>query len=438
MLFLPLVTLLCGFAETAHGSSLLPNVNAAFGDSPASFNISVDRGFINGLRERVRRARLPVEVQSVSAGSDGPTIANVTSVQRFWVKDYDWETTEQSINSRFKQFTTTVQMPPQSNYSQDVPLHFVHHKSSRPDAIPLLFVHGWPGSFLEVENIIGFLTNPPNSSLPAFHVVAPSIPGFGFSPAPRYAGFGSEEAGHAFNALMHQLQYAKYVMQSGDFGAIIMRYQAVSYPQNLVSVLSNFWPVQPNATDLARYAANETTTDETEYIARFNTFVDVESGYRIIQETQPLTIGYALTDSPLGFAMWIFSLMREAVDPHITIWTAQDIITWSLMYTIQGPYGGVRLYEEMLRECAFQGLGVGNLGGTPGSYFKQPVAISEFPYDIWYGLPLDWAQRGGNAKVRYMHDRGGHFAAWEVPQLLADDIWGWFGDREVSGTKVFY
>ncbi|KAK5117495.1 hypothetical protein LTR85_008880 [Meristemomyces frigidus] len=245
------------------------------------------------------------------------------------------------------------------------------------------------------------------------------FPASGFRQLLNTPDLAPEEAGHAFNALMQQLHYPKYVMQGGDFGAIIMQYQAVSYPGNLVSALSNFCIVQSNATDLARFAANETTPDETEYMTRLNLFTKDESGYRIIQETQPLTI---LTDSPLGFAMWIYSLMRESVDPLPTTWTPQEIITWSLMYTIQGPYGSTRLYNGMLREGAFQGLGVGNLGGTPKTYFKQPVAVSEFPYDIWFGLPLNWVQRDGNVKERYVHYKGGHFAAWEVPELLADDI----------------
>ena len=125
-----------------------------------------------------------------------------------------------------------------------VPLHFVHHRSPREDAIPLLFIHGWPGSFLEVSNIIGNLTHPPNASVPAFHVVAPSIPGFGFLPAPQHPIFGPVEALHALNELMGQLGYTKYVIQGGDLGGVIgviLRYQAQLFPQRVVSALSNFW-----------------------------------------------------------------------------------------------------------------------------------------------------------------------------------------------------
>lgn len=301
-------------------------------------------------------------------------------------------------------------------------------------------MHGWPGSFLEVENIIATLTNPPDPSSPAFHVVAPSIPGFGFSPAPTQAGFGPVEAARAFNALMLQLGYDRYVAQAGDIGGIITRYQASLFPSNLVSLLSNFWLVSPNAQDLARYAAGEATPDETTYIGRIANYVQNNSGYRYIQSTFPLTISYALTDSPLGFALWIYSLMRTAVDPRATTWTPEDIITWSMMYTIQGPYGAARMYKEILGDQSATAQSSGGSGLDVGSfpYIEQPVGLSLFPYDLWYGLPLDWAQREGNVKARYVNALGGHFAAWEVPELLAEDMWTFFGNRSLSGTGVFY
>jgi pimeloyl-ACP methyl ester carboxylesterase len=148
-------------------------------------------------------------------------------------------------------FTTTVDAS-DSNYAEPVPLFFVHHRSNRSDAIPLLFLHRFPGSFLEVSCIISSLTNPPNNSVPAFHVVAPSLPGFGFSPVPVKPGMGPIEAAHAFNALMHQLSYPRYAIQGGDLGGIILRYQAGLFPESVVSILSNFWIISPNATDIAR------------------------------------------------------------------------------------------------------------------------------------------------------------------------------------------
>lgn len=313
-----------------------------------------------------------------------------------------------------------------------MPLHFVHHRSSRSDAIPLLFIHGWPGSFLEVGNIINNLTAPPTASLPAFHVVAPSIPGFGFSPAPQQPGFGPVDASHAFNALMQQLGYPRYVIQGGDFGGVILRYQAHLFPDQVVSALSNFWIIQPGTNDLRLLAEGEATPDEVAYICILETYINQNSGYRLIQSTQPLTVAFGMTDSPLGNAMWIFSVMAEVIDPAIKSWTPEEIITWSMMYYIQGPYGGMRFYKEVQNDGGLATLDFGVLPPV-----QVPVAISQFPYDITYRMPLEWAKRGGNVLRRTVHNHGGHFAAYEVPGLLLDDIWSWFGDEKLSGTNVF-
>lgn len=425
-----LIPTLIGAAQC---SNLIPTIRAEYGDSPAPFTLDVEPRFVDEVRYRVKNARSPVFPGGFEpTASDGPTLSNFTTLRDYWTDEYDWYAEQAAINKKFKQFTTTVRSP-DSKYNHSVPLHFVHHRSSREDAIPLLFVHGWPGSYLEVTKIIDRLTDPPNSSVPAFHVVAPSIPGFGFSPAPTHADYGVTEAGHSFHALMQQLNYSRYVFQGGDIGGYILRHQAALYPDNLVTALSNFWLVRPNATDLARYAANETSADETGYIQTLETYITQISGYRFIQQTQPLTIGYLASDSPLGFALWIYALIRTDVAPGSQNWTPSELITWSLMYTIQGPYGGFRMYKEMVREGDFQDTGV----GTP-PFVTQPVAVTQRPMDIGVGVPLDWLQRDGNVKALYRHDFGGHFAAYRTPESLTDDIYRWFGDRELSGTAVFF
>ncbi|KAI1025075.1 hypothetical protein LB504_009745 [Fusarium proliferatum] len=406
----------------------LPNVNATFAKNPKPFQIHVERDFIEDTRQRVAHTRSPL---FINLPSDGPGVENFTSVRDFWVNEYNWNATEASINKRFKQFTTIVE-PEIDNATHSVPLHFVHHRSPRSDAIPLLFIHGWPGSFLEVGNIIGDLTNPPNASVPAFHVVAPSIPGFGFSPAPAQPGFGPTAAAFAFNELMLQLGYSRYVIQGGDFGGVILRYQAHHFPENVISALSNFWIIQPSNNDLRRLAQGEATPDETAYIKIIENYENQGSGYRLIMSTEPLTVAYGMTDSPLGNAMWMYSIMSRVIDPAIMAWTPEEIITWSMMYWIQGPYGGMRFYKEVQNDGGFETLDFGIL-----PLVEIPVAISQFPYDLTYRMPLDWAKRGGNVLKRTVHDHGGHFAAYEVPDLLLRDIWSWFGDKEVSGTKAF-
>lgn len=156
---------------------------------------------------------------------------------------------------------------------------------------------------MEVDHILNGLLHPPNASLPAFHVVVPSIPGFGFSPAPQNPGLGSREAGSAFNELMHQLGYPHYVIQGGDLGGIILRYMAGNYPSSVLSVLNNFWTVPSKATDRERYNQNLTTPDEMALIEALDETNDWDVGYRLIQETRPLQLAIAMTDSPVGFAM---------------------------------------------------------------------------------------------------------------------------------------
>ena len=370
--------LFCGAITLVQASSPLPNIRATYGSSPAPFTIDVEPRFIDDVRQRVTNARSPVPPGGYEpAYSEGPTLANFTTLRDYWLDHYDWFVEQASINSKLKQFTTTVQSP-DSNYTHDVPLHFVHHRSERADAIPLLFVHGWPGSFLEVTRIIDLLTDPPNSSVPAFHVVAPSIPGFGFSPAPSHNDYGTTEAGHSFDALMQHLNYTKYVYQGGDIGGWILRHQAASYPDTLVSALSNFWIQKPNDTDLARYAANETSEDETTYIRTVENYIVNLSGYRVEQQTQPLTLAYLVSDSPLGFALWIYALMRLDIEPGSPNWTPGEIITWSLMYTIQGPLGGFRMYRGMFQENDFQGTGFGN-----PPFVAQPVGVTQAAIRFW-------------------------------------------------------
>lgn len=224
-------------------------------------------------------------------------------------------------------------------------LHFVHHQSPREDAIPLLFIHGWPGSFIEVGPLIQHLTHPPDESQPAFHVVAPSIPGFAFSPAPTHPGYGYIEAADSFDQLMRQLGYHKYVIQGGDAGGITMRYQAHMYPTSVVSGLNNFWVVSPSESDRERYQSGNSTEDEASVIQLHDYFLDELWGYGQIQQTRPLRLAHPLTDSPVGLAMWIYDALWPSVE-DIGVWTPKDVITWTMMHWIQGPYSPLRIYKE--------------------------------------------------------------------------------------------
>ncbi|KIX08724.1 uncharacterized protein Z518_03381 [Rhinocladiella mackenziei CBS 650.93] len=408
------------------------NFKATFSEAITSFTISVDPEFIEFTKLKASLTRLvDADLSDQDAFADGPPRHDVETIRDFWANKYDWHKIEAELNQKFKQYTTVVQTGPDTNYTDPIPLHFVHHRSDRPDAIPLLFIHGWPGSFLEVENIIEPLVHPPDDSLPAFHVVAPSIPGFGFSPSPRKPGFGYRQSGHAFHELMQKLGYEKYVIQGGDAGDFILRYQAHDYPESVVSVLSNFWIIPPNEDDRERDRNNQTSDDENFIIELHDAFTTQHWAYGQIHQQKPLKLAIGMTDSPVGLAMWIYDAVVGVVVDK-SIWTPERLITWTMMHWIPGPYAAFSLYKNGAKDGAINIHGFGKI-----PYVTQPVAISEFPKDIWYRTPLDWAQRGGNVQCRTVHETGGHFPSLDTPELLLKDMWKFFGDEKMSRTEIF-
>ncbi|GKZ74298.1 hypothetical protein AnigIFM60653_009919 [Aspergillus niger] len=367
-----LVSLLWLLPMSCGGSSCGPlNYRAEFGSSPAPSKIDVDPKFIKDTVTKVALTRFPVELKGIPTFEDCPSIENATPVRDYWITSYNWSDIQDELNAKY--------LP---NFQHDVKLHFVHHRSDRPDAIPLLFLHGWPGSFLEVGHIIGQLTSPPNTSLPAFHVVAPSLPGIGFSPPPEHDGSGPIPMAHAFHVLMMQLGYSRYPTE-GDRAAVANH----TAPQGAIN-----------------------------YISLIDYYVYYGSRYRYIQQSKPLQLAYGLGNSPLGHAMWMYEIMAGLVTTP-NYWTLKDIITWSMTYSDSN-----RLYFTSPPSI---------------SNIKPPIALSEFPGDVTAGLPLSWAQRDGNVVVRYSHPQGGHFPATEVPDLLLADVWTYFGNKNLSNTAVF-
>ena len=332
---------------TLTDKDLTLNFDAAFRDEIVPFSIAVKQEFLDLTKLKVSLTRFTEGQEDQEEHVDGPPEHYAREVATFWTDDYDWRTIEAQLNEDFDHFTTTIQTPLTTHhrFPDPVPLHFVHHKSSRSDAIPLLFVHGWPGSFLEVQSLIAPLTNPPTSTLPAFHVVAPSIPGYGFSPSPRKMRFGYRQAGATFRALMLKLGYDKYVFQGGDAGDLINRYAAVDFPENVVSGLSNFWITPPRESDLVRYAQGQTSEDESYLIKLYQEFTAQSWGYAQLQQTRPLRLAIGLTDSPIGLAMWIYDSVRLGVTDE-EVWTPKRIITWTMMHWINGPYGAFSLYKN--------------------------------------------------------------------------------------------
>lgn len=324
------------------------NFKAVFGLSPQPMTIDVSPAFIEQTRIKASLTRLAIDI-AVPPFTEGVPSNEISTIVDFWTNEYNWTAVQNALNAQYHHFTTTVPPLNDSNtvFPDPTPLHFVHHSSSRSDAIPLLFIHGWPGSFLEVGNILADLVEPSNSSDPAFHVVAPSIPGFGFSPAPTIPGFGLIETGAAFHQLMLQLGYERYVIQGGDFGSHTARYMGAAYPDSVVSILCNLYGVQANDTDRARQEANETTAEENAYIQFLDMTEPFAQAFWNLEAAVPLQLGILLTDSPVGNLAWPYMGMRGFAPGYE--WALEDLITWAMMLYIPGPYGSVRIYRELQR-----------------------------------------------------------------------------------------
>ncbi|KAL4963095.1 Alpha/Beta hydrolase protein [Aspergillus stella-maris] len=307
--------------------------------------------------------------------TDGAPVNQARTLAEPWATEYNWPKVEADLNSRFQHFTTVVHTNT-PDYPHATPLHFIHHRSALPPRLARLV---------------------PRSSAHHYALARPPKPGLAYR---QLAG--------AFHALMLKLGYTKYVFQGSDCGDFINWWAAADYPENVVAGLSNFWLHARNK------AGGSSSADEQVVIAHYHAFVRGGGwSYGQVQQTRPLRLAFGLGDSPVGLTIWIYESLRNNV-ADVGIWTPGIIITWTMMH-----------WEGTL---ALDGLGL-NL-----PYVHQPVAISGFPHDLWYRTPLDWVQRSGNIKQYTVHQRGGHFAGFVVPDLLVQDMWRFFGDRELSGT----
>lgn len=295
-------------------------------DKPRPFTINVDPNFLY-------RPSRPIS-DIVPPWNNGPPVSDIAKLQEYFLEQYSWENVQAQLNQKYKGIMYTTTVSAGSNYTEPVHLHFAHQKSNREDAIPLLMVHGFPSSFLEFEYVIHDLAFPPNSSLPAFHVVTPGLPGFAFSPRPASNGLGSRETGIAFNNLMLQLGYKKYAIYVTDLGASIGRWMCFDAAEEVVSRFTSFYFVEPQGNDLERYAKNETNAGETDFLNRYNSFSAEDAGYIQIQSTKPLALAEAMTDSFIGWAAWQWNYRYHASGAFD--WSYDDLLTQAFVLYIQG------------------------------------------------------------------------------------------------------
>jgi epoxide hydrolase len=369
-----------------------------------TFKIDIPQADIDDLRRRLAHTRFPDQV-----GDDwqyGTPVAYLKTLIDFWREGYDWRAHEAELNL-LDQFSTRI--GPQH-------LHFVHQRSSHPQARPLLLCHGWPGSFAEFRHVIEPLTQPERHGGDpddAFHVVCPSIPGYGFSAAPRMPGFNPKACASTFAELMQSLGYRRYFAQGGDWGSAIASWLAAQAPQCVAGIHLNLVFAGPPSDGDAMAGVSAA---EAQRLESRRAFMREETGYQQIQSTKPQTLGYALNDSPAGLAAWIVEKFHgwTAHDGDLETAVARDdLLTNISIYWFTGTItSSMRLYYENRHFSS----------GMPApARVEVPTAVANFPVEL-YQPPRAWVQRQYNL-VRWTEmASGGHFAALEQPRALVSDL----------------
>ncbi|CAE7196296.1 unnamed protein product, partial [Rhizoctonia solani] len=389
-------------------------------DEIRPFSIAVPDEQLNELHKKLELTRLPDELD-LPAGHEwewGIPLAVLKPVIDYWQTKYDWRAVEERINETLPQFTTYVKSA--KHGEQEV--HFVHKRSDNPNAIPLLFVHGWPGNFLEVSKMIEELVNPKDPKHPSFHVVAPSLPGYVFSQRANTPGMNGIASAYLFDQLMIKLGYKYYAAQGGDWGSLVVRALGTHHQDTCLATHLNL-----NIGASPKPFKNPIMTlkillgiaglpggypkDEIDGIERTKEFLRSGTGYSQIQGTRPQTLAIGLTDSPVGLLAWIGEKLYIWTDSYP--WTSEELITWTMLYWINGPAGGLRYYKENSITGPSKDPELrAQFDYLRASWSPTPLGFSWFPKEL-APTPPEWA--GINQPLVYSkkHNKGGHFAAWE-------------------------
>ncbi|KAF2750196.1 alpha/beta-hydrolase [Sporormia fimetaria CBS 119925] len=393
------------------------------------YTISVPDSQINQLKQKLALATFPDELDQAEWEYGAP-LDDVKRIAAYWRDEYDWRKAERKLNE-LPNFVTGIKV----EGFEEVDVHFIHQKSGREGAVPLLFVHGWPGSFLEVTKILPLLASSPENGGPAFDVVAPSLPNFCFSSGVKQKGFAQKEYAETCHQLMLKLGYEQYVTQGGDWGSTITRILSLMHPTHCRATHINMILASPPPPSspfsylsfLLTHLLSLYTPQEKAGLERTQAFGKSGQAYLQLQTTKPQTLGYSLADSPVGLLAWIYEKLHDWTDGYE--WTEEEVCTWVSVYafSVAGPAASVRIYKESAggEYPAFE-TAKGWIGGG------VKVGLSYFPREILQ-LPKSWAKNLGDVVFIGEHDKGGHFAAWEVPERLVGDLRIMFG----KGGKAF-
>jgi pimeloyl-ACP methyl ester carboxylesterase len=377
------------------------------------FRVSVPEAELTDLRRRITATKFP-ERETVNDMSQGVPLATVEKLARYWATEYDWRKVEARLNA-LPQFISEI---------DGLDIHFIHVRSKHENALPIIVSHGWPGSFIEQLKIIGPLSDPTafgGRASDAFDVVIPSMPGFGFSGKPTTTGWDPLRIARAWIVLMQRLGYTRYVAQGGDWGSFVVEMMALQAPPELIGIHTNFPHAVPpdvsKAIQSGGVAPSGLSDDERRQFELLKDFFAKGLAYALQMGLRPQTL-YGIADSPVGLAAWMLDynarsleLVSRAFDGEVTGLTRDDVLDAISLFWLTGTaISSARIYWE------------NKLPFFDATNVAIPVAVSVFPDEI-YCAPRSWAERAYPNLIHYNKvDKGGHFAAWEQPQLLSEEV----------------
>jgi pimeloyl-ACP methyl ester carboxylesterase len=389
---------LASFTGTAQSTDIRP------------FKINIPEADLTELRQRVRATRWP-DRETVKDQSQGAKLDKIQALVKYWGTGYDWRKVEAKLNA-LPQFKTNI---------DGLDIHFIHVRSKHPNALPIIITHGWPGSIIEQMKVIDPLTNPTaygGRAEDAFDVVIPSMPGYGFSQKPTAPGWGPARMGRAWDVLMKRLGYTRYVAQGGDWGSVVADVMAKQKPAGLIGIHVNMpATIPPNvakALSDGDPAPKGLSEKELAAFHKMDAFYKKNTGYAAMMVTRPQTLGYGLADSPAGLAAFFYDKFAEWTysggEPERSLTLDEMLDDITLYWLTNTATSGAQLYWE------------NNANNFNAVDISIPTAITVFPGEI-YQAPKSWAERSYH-KLIYFNEvnKGGHFAAWEVPELFATEL----------------
>ncbi len=388
---------------------------AAGGDAIRPFRVDIPEAALTDLRRRLAATRWP-DRETVTDESQGVRQEKLQALVRYWEKGYDWRKIETKLNA-LPQFMTEI---------DGLDIHFIHVRSRHANALPIIITHGWPGSVLELLKVIGPLTDPAahgGRAEDAFHVVLPSMPGYGFSDRPQGTGWGPDRMGRAWDVLMKRLGYDRYVSQGGDWGSVVSDVMARQAPAGLLGIHVNMPPTVPGDLMKAILAGDPApsglSAPEKAAFDKLSTFFAKNAGYGAMMVTRPQTVGYGLSDSPVGLAAWMYDKFAQWTysggEPERSLTRDEMLDDITLYWLTNSAISSARLYWENNNNNF-------SAEAQKTAEIAIPVAVTVFPGEI-YQAPRSWTERAYRKLIYFNEvDKGGHFAAWEQPELFSAEL----------------